>query len=80
MATLTITERSSSSRPTAITLVRVQEFLSTPFPGFAVQPVPGTARSFRINVDREQAIFLSNSDSYTTQINSIKLAFQVRSN
>lgn len=76
MATLTITERGNSRRPTAITLVRVQEFLRTPFPGFAVQRVGG-ARSFQITADREQAIFLSDSNNYVTQLDSINMSFQV---
>ena len=75
MATLTITERGNPGRPTAVTLVRIQEFLRTPFPGFAVERV--SLRSFQINVDREQAIIVTDSNNYITQLDSIRLSFQV---
>ncbi|XP_062515077.1 uncharacterized protein LOC134190634 [Corticium candelabrum] len=76
MATLTITERGNPGRPTAVTLVRIQEFLRTPFPGFAVERV--SLRSFQINVDREQAIIVTDSNNYITQLDSIRLSFQGR--
>eukprot|EP00118_Oscarella_pearsei_P022004 m.250995 g.250995 ORF g.250995 m.250995 type:complete len:380 (+) comp40328_c2_seq36:234-1373(+) len=76
MATVTITERGTTNVPPAVTIVRVQEFLRTPFPGFGVVRLPQRPKDFRITVDREQALFIPSEDVYTTQIDRLSLHFE----
>ena len=73
MATVTITERGNSELPQSITIVRVQEFLRTPFPGFTIRRIPNRRKAFRVTANPEHAVFLSPSGVYTTQIDHLDL-------